>query len=745
MARTLAPARVLVIGGVLGLACVAFLVSACLRVPWFGLTLAADTQGRVVVASADGPAHGLVRPGDRLAVLEIEHKRIVPDSLTLLEQPNSLKRYADYHAFLEQQSTLAKALIAGELTLWFEDGRGAYIRAERRPLSSVPMLFWFQLFCGLTAFSLGLTVFAARQDRASGIFFMSGIGVLVFTGASALYTTRELALEPAWMEWLLSANYLGSYVFGVSLPALLWNYPKPLGRGRFTFAWYALAVVVWGMHALELTPGPLWAFNIGAVPIFAAILVFATRQWRATRGNSVSRATLNWMLRPMLLCCSAYLLLYMVPVTLGQTPVMSEALSYGLKLLMYIGFAIGITRYRLFESERWWLELLLWGGGGVVVLLLDALFLLWLNEGGALAMALAVAGWIYFPLRQWLWMRIDPAVRKTVEHYLPSLIEALFAARTTQELDANWRDLLARIYRPLDMTSGVAPAQGVTVAEDGLVLRIPALEADGAALELRGSDKGTRLFDSADRRLAEGLLQLTRQAAGARAAQDQVMRMEQQHAREREMMVRDLHDGLGGLTTSITLLADMARQNPSPPETQQALQHIASLSREALAELRGFMQSMEDRDASWQTLSADLRHWGRNFLAPHGIQLAFDARVEAQSPPPQSTLVFNLFRIYREALSNVVKHARAERVTVALQVDPSELTLAVSDEGRLPVAAGPGDGMFSEGRGLVNMRRRVGELGGELTLTSSPRLRLTLTIPHAPPQRMSAAGKAVAA
>lgn len=740
MTRILAPAQVLLIGALWGCAAILLLVSAYLRVPWFGLTLAADVQGKIVVTAAHGPALEAIHPGERVAAFGIGQERFVPDALTLLEQPNILKRYGDYHAFLAQQSVLAKALDAGALTLWLEDGRRVDLQAGRRPLSAVPWLFWFQLFCGITAFFIGLTVFAARQDLASGIFFTSGLGVLAFTGASALYTTRELALDPVWMEVLLSANYLGSFVFGASLPALLWNYPRPLGRSTLALLWYGLAVVVWGVHMLELTPGPLWAFNAGATPIFVAILVFAARQWRATRGLSVSRATLNWMLRPMLFCCLAYLLLYMVPVTLERPPVMSEALSYGLKLLMYIGFAIGITRYRLFESERWWFELLWWGGGGVMVLLLDALFLLWLNEGAALALALALAGWIYFPLRQWLWTRLNPAARKTAEHYLPSLIDALFAARTVDEMASNWRALLARIYQPLDMTHVVSPSGGVTIAEDGLVLRIPALRGNDGVLELRGSNKGTRLFDSTDQRLAESLLHLTRQAIEAREAQERVTQMERHHTREKEVMVRDLHDGLGGLMTSITLLADMAQRQPHA--THQIMQHIAALSREALAELRGFMQSVEDGAASWQTLSADLRHWGTGFLAPHGIQLAFDARIEDQAPAPQSTLVFNLFRIYREALSNVVKHARAERVVVTLRVTAPSFVLEMEDEGTLPCTATSRDGMISEGRGFAGMRERVRELGGELVLGTHPRVRLTLIIPLTP-QQMPVSGEAV--
>jgi hypothetical protein len=80
-----------------------------------------------------------------------------------------------------------------------------------------------------------------------------------------------------------------------------------------------------------------------------------------------------------------------------------------LVLLIYLGLAWG-CRYRLFNLDRWWFEALIWGLGGALVLLFD-IALLWLNAsaGVALGTAVALAGWLYFPLRQWLWRRLSPA------------------------------------------------------------------------------------------------------------------------------------------------------------------------------------------------------------------------------------------------------------------------------------------------------------------------------------------------
>jgi two-component system sensor histidine kinase DegS len=69
----------------------------------------------------------------------------------------------------------------------------------------------------------------------------------------------------------------------------------------------------------------------------------------------------------------------------------------------------------------------------------------------------------------------------------------------------------------------------------------------------------------------------------------------------------------------------------------------------------------------------------------------------------------------QEALTNIVKHARAERVSVVLQTKPSTVTAVIEDDGR----GFPDGEASSEGIGLIGMRERVGLVGGRLEVESS--------------------------
>ncbi len=195
------------------------------------------------------------------------------------------------------------------------------------------------------------------------------------------------------------------------------------------------------------------------------------------------------------------------------------------------------------------------------------------------------------------------------------------------------------------------------------------------------------------------------------------------HAAEKEKILKDLHDGIGGLTTNINLLAEIARKSGDPDAVRRSLATIADLSRESLSEIRGFIQTLDSRELTWHTIAAELRHLGSTIIEPHGIRLAVQVAGEERSGGPGSMVAMNLFRIYKEALSNIVKHARAGSVEVSFTITGDRARLSIRDDG-----IGM-DGAGRPGRGLMNMRSRAAELGGTLVLSSDGGASVRLELP----------------
>lgn len=199
-----------------------------------------------------------------------------------------------------------------------------------------------------------------------------------------------------------------------------------------------------------------------------------------------------------------------------------------------------------------------------------------------------------------------------------------------------------------------------------------------------------------------------------------------QRAQEKEAMLRDLHDGIGSVTTNIRMLAELGQRDQK--RAAESLATIAELSSEGIAELRTFIQSLDENQVDWPLLSAELRRFGGQLIESQGMQFQLDAELSEHAPPPTGAVTLALLRIFREALTNVVKHSSAKEVRARLVVSAKTLTLEVSDDGEESGGAANKSGLDT-GRGLRNMRARAEELGGQFHFARERGARVAIELP----------------
>jgi two-component system, NarL family, sensor kinase len=196
---------------------------------------------------------------------------------------------------------------------------------------------------------------------------------------------------------------------------------------------------------------------------------------------------------------------------------------------------------------------------------------------------------------------------------------------------------------------------------------------------------------------------------------------------ERNRLAREIHDTLAqGLTaTTLQLESADALLDAGSEKAHGPLRRALSLTRSNLEEARRSVLDLRASPLEGRPLSEALKALVERWEAETGIAARYGA-VNGSRPLPPSVEAA-LYRICQEALTNVARHAGAERATVRLVATPDRVRLAVEDDGRGFDAAG----VPEDRHGIVGMRERVEVLGGTLEVRSGPGegTRIEATVP----------------
>jgi signal transduction histidine kinase len=702
MSSRFAPKHIIALGTLLVVICVTASTLLAMDSRWLGIQLHPHAAGlQVAAVDPAGPAAGKLRVGDVITALGGAGR--APFNLRgsdLMEDPYDLQRYADYRDFFHRQSIIYSLLDTPATTFWLQDGRSVTVASQpHRELTALPALFWFQLLCGGVGMLIGVAVFAFRSDEiAPRCFALSGSGLLTFVSVAAVYSTRELALPGGLFYTLSLINQYGTVLFVGGGTPVLWYYPRriaPLPMARMLLSLYAVFAV---LHTLQV-----WdSLNVGIrFPIFFFVvlnILFGLAQWRLTRGRPASRAALKWLLYAWFTGILLFQGLRLIPVALGYGSLIPQAFAWLVLVFIYVGIALGITRYRLFELDRWVLKAWFWIFGGLAVIGLDLLLIYFLDLRSSLAVAvsLAVVGWVYFPLRQVLWSRLTPGLQRVdYQALLPDILETILSPHHAAQLDRPWQELLQRVYQPLEIKPLAETLPMAEIRHDGLRLRLPGLTG-GTALELTGAARGGRLFNPNDIRFTQAVWGLFNRVQEFRLA------FEQGANEERRRIARDLHDDVAARLLTLVHRAE----DPG----------FEKLARQALSALRDTIYTLDTKAGkALEDALDDLRFEVQQRLDAIDITLDWRQEGEVTGRELSPRQHINLQRIVQELVSNAINHAQADRLRILILLCESEVVVKLCDNG-----LGGDPAQWVAGKGLHNVGNRARELQGQVAWADNP-------------------------
>ncbi|HET8628002.1 MAG TPA: GAF domain-containing sensor histidine kinase [Thermomicrobiales bacterium] len=211
-------------------------------------------------------------------------------------------------------------------------------------------------------------------------------------------------------------------------------------------------------------------------------------------------------------------------------------------------------------------------------------------------------------------------------------------------------------------------------------------------------------------------------------------RVIQAQEEERRRIARELHDEAGHALAAAIFHIDLEKvklPNEAGP-AQEALHEARETLMQCTAMLHDIAFALRPRILDDLGLRAALRSLASRARASSGLEVTLT--IAGEERPLPEVLELALFRVVQEALTNVLKHARASAASVLLRYESTRLVLVVADNGvglRQPAAADGASALARPSLGLGGLRERVVMLGGTLEVgAASPGgTQLTVTLP----------------
>ncbi|TML16866.1 MAG: GAF domain-containing sensor histidine kinase [Actinobacteria bacterium] len=256
-------------------------------------------------------------------------------------------------------------------------------------------------------------------------------------------------------------------------------------------------------------------------------------------------------------------------------------------------------------------------------------------------------------------------------------------------------------------------------------LYVPMLLRDRPIGIIAAHDKeaGDPRFSDEDLRLAEAFAAWAAVAVdlSERVARDALRRVVSAQELERRRLARELHDETGQALTSILLGLRSLEDVGSEQELAESTSRLRELVVTTLQDVRRLAVELRPKALDDFGLVPALERLVETFREQTGIEVDLEPHLGEERLP--SDVETTLYRITQEALTNVVKHAHAKRVSIVLTRRNESISAVIEDDGQGFAEGGSGNGL-----GLLGMGERVALVDGRLTVESSPGAGTTLSI-----------------
>jgi signal transduction histidine kinase len=726
--------------------------------PTIGVTFTWDHEIRHHTVSASEPWSRL-KTGDVL--IGIGGQKVT--YLDLLNDNIYLKSREELFSWLEAKKEIFHILSRPSITFRvLRDGKEMEVLVTPRKAgaSFLKNLVFLHIIAGTVFFLIGIGVFYKKGPEEVSLIFLAmclALMLVFITNATSLMS--EIIYQPGYLRLMNLVNI-------AALPignALLFHFSLLLPRKRKfleRFPW--LVPLFYGICLLIVASLQIPLINF-LVAIFAPLTIVSIVYAFFAYKGPIEKQQMKWVLAGFIFGLGPWIFINAIPLMITGQRLMNDTIPAAFVVFIPLFMAFAIGKYRLMDIDAF-----LEGSFVYVITILllgvaDFSFLGMIGTRFAaahpfddvlLSSALVVS--FYVVLRDRIRLLAGKAFGRVM---LPETdIIARFNDRASGEPPEGIIQIFAGVvretYRPKKITlavKGEADALGILRSfsgQTGLIklwevprfsswlprefylALVMAKEQEPDAVLMLGGLQSKKFYSRHDLAVLNALLVQAKTIYENAVLYEENLRQrsarlmeEQRHLKEKEMILKDLHDGIGGVASNIHLLAETALASSSLDDAKQTLLAISGLSKEGLFEVRSFLQSLDTTEATFEALIAELRHLGSTMVTPHQIRFHLESAGLPGDLQPGRLFFLNVLRIYKEALTNVIKHSLAKSVTAKIVFADERFNLSISDDG-IGLAEGRG-----KGRGINHMKTRAKDIGGRLSISSGEGACVYLEVP----------------
>ena len=210
--------------------------------------------------------------------------------------------------------------------------------------------------------------------------------------------------------------------------------------------------------------------------------------------------------------------------------------------------------------------------------------------------------------------------------------------------------------------------------------------------------------------------------AGRAAARRRItlLEREQERQRDRARIARDIHDSLGAGLTQMAMMSDLMRRADGGPRASALDEKLDEMYRSAQNLTRAvdeIVWAVNPANDTLRRFCTFVAHDVEDMARSGGLDLRVDVDDEVPDVVLPAASRHHLCMLVREAVANVLKHARATTLDFSLHVRDGRLEMVIADDGQ----GFARDHVIGDDQdGLANMRARAEELGGSVEIASTP-------------------------